>query len=118
MEAFRDIYNLIQSDEHYSQHMPELSQAVMALYDLGFKDATLSALRKHLPEKKYMAAKLGIAEAAKQVVDYIGKIDIGIESPEVRRKQTQSYANRAFLIQLLQQSLRWLVWEFYSRQTV
>jgi len=96
MAAFRDIYNLIQSDEHYSRHMPELSQAVTALYDLGFRDATLTALRKNLPEKKYMAAKLGIAEAAKQIGEYLGKTGIGIEKPEIRARQRQNYIDRTF----------------------
>lgn len=73
MGAFRDIYNLITSDENYAKHMPELSQAVMALYELGFRDVTLTALRKRLPKNKYMAAKLGIAKASEHVGEYVQK---------------------------------------------
>jgi hypothetical protein len=70
MIAFKDIYDLIQSDERYAKHMPELSQAVNALYELGFRDVTLTALRKHLPKDKYIAAKLGIAQAAEKAGEY------------------------------------------------
>jgi len=73
MEAFREVYDLIKLDEDYARHNPELSKAVLMLYDLGFKDATLTALRKNLPKDEYVNAKLRITQAAEQAGNYTKK---------------------------------------------
>ena len=73
MSAFREIYDLMQSNKEYSNHMPELSKAVNALYELGFRDVTLNAMRKNLSPEKYLAAKEGIIKAARYAGDYAQK---------------------------------------------
>jgi hypothetical protein len=70
MKAFTDVYELMKSNEDYREHMPELSKAVAALRQLGFQDATLTALKDRLPKDKYFAAKLGMTRAARQAGDY------------------------------------------------
>jgi hypothetical protein len=73
MSAFRDIYELIKSNEDYANHMPELSKAVTTLYELGFRDASLTALKSQLPRDKYIAAKLGMTQVARQAGEYAKK---------------------------------------------
>ena len=75
--ALKDVYNLIKSDEDYSKRMPEFTEAISKLYDLGFYNATVSTLYKRLPEDKYIALKEGIHKASREsmrtIENYIGQ---------------------------------------------
>ena len=80
MRSFRDLYNLMKSGD-YAKRMPELTNAIASIYDLGFLGAATNILYQggQLKEGKYLALKQAIREKTQRKIG-----------------QTQDYMNRTF----------------------